>query len=152
MVCHGDQSGRMRSSSPTCGGASRQGNGSPARRCRPSPRSLTTTGCRRPPSPGRCASSRTRAWCGWCHDGGRSGHRPSPVNLGQQVPVPSLTPETSASPAGLTVRARPEARPETDAASLSRNKLSAYYISLAPVRFPVDQTRSKRLGAAVVSR
>ena len=28
MVCHGDQSGLMRSLPPTCGGASRRGNGS----------------------------------------------------------------------------------------------------------------------------
>ena len=44
-----------------------------------------------------------------------------PANAGRTFGAP-LTPETSADPAGLTARARPEARPEARAANLRKGR------------------------------
>src|ERR1022692_1886940 len=80
-MCHVDQSGHRRSSLTTCDVASRPESGAAARRCRPSPRWLSTTASARPQSRECCASSRARAWCVSCPGGGHSGRKRAPGRL-----------------------------------------------------------------------
>ena len=60
-----------------------------------------------------------------------------------------LTPETSASPAGLTARARPEARPEACAANLLRNGLPCARVLRMALRATLDGDLPRHMMAPI---
>ena len=73
---------------------------------------------------------------------------PHPADAGRACGAP-LTPETSASPAGLTARARPQARPGTRAANLPR--VSDARFRVMSLRRPGSRARSQVATPEVLS-
>jgi hypothetical protein len=63
-----------------------------------------------------------------------------------------LTPETSASPAGLTARARPQARPETRAANLPVVDVTVYRPSMTLAISIADTVRQPRSDSGLAHR